>query len=145
MTEAGLPTGLCDDIAINVPPSNERTTCGTAPSVSKAARLRSSVVWVLAAIALFGATIAIMRLLQPMYREPAIRIARRHALEIYPRINLDQYTIFAPPRSDWFEEWGVYFRHKSQDTGFLILVRGGDVYNGNRVDVVVDHGWGNPP
>jgi len=80
-----------------------------------------------------------------MSRAAAIRIARQYALEVYPGIHLDEYAISAPTRSDWFEEWAVYFRHTSQNAGFLIDVAGGDLYNGNKVRVFVDNEWGNRP
>ncbi len=111
----------------------------------KTARPRISVRGLLVVVALVGVALALMRPLRPMSRATAIRIARQHAAGIYPGINLDEYAISAPTRSDWFEEWKVYFRHESRDQGFLIDVAGGDLYNGSKVRVFVDNEWGSRP
>ncbi len=111
----------------------------------KTARRRISVRGLLVVIALVGVTLALIRPLRPMSRTTAIRIARQHAVEVYPGIDLDEYAISASTRSDWFEEWGVYFRHKSQNAGFFIDVAGGDLYNGSKMRVFVDNRWGNRP
>ncbi len=105
-------------------------------------RPRVSVRGLLVAIALVGITLALISPLRPMSRETAIPIARQHALAFYPGINLNEFTISAPPRPDWFEEWEVYFHHKSRNAGFLITVTGGDFYNGSKVRVFVDNEWG---
>ena len=76
-----------------------------------------------------------------MRRETAIELATRHALKVYPDISLDEYVISAPTRPDWFTEWAVYFHHNSRNAGFLILVAGGDIYNGKAVRVSVNHRW----
>jgi hypothetical protein len=111
----------------------------------KTARPRISVRSLLVGIAVVGGTLGLLRPLGPMGRETAIRIASRHALEVYPGINLDEYSISAPSRSDWFEEWAVYFHSKSSESGFLIEVSGGDVYLGPEVTVFVDNAWGSQP
>lgn len=108
----------------------------------EAAKPRVSVRGLLVAIALLGVTLACLRHFQPMGREAAIRVARRHALEVYPGIHLDDYAISAPPRCDWWDEWSVSFRHQSRDAGFLIDVAGGDAYNGVNLRVSVDNEWG---
>jgi hypothetical protein len=111
----------------------------------KTARPRISVRSLLVCIAVVGVTLGLLRPLRPMGRETAIRIATRHVLEVYPGINLDEYSISAPSRPDWFEEWEVYFHSKSSDSGILIEVSGGDVYLGPNVNVFVDNTWGSQP
>jgi hypothetical protein len=111
----------------------------------KITKLHVSVRSLLIAIALVGLTLALIRPLRPMNRTTAIRIATQHALRVYPGIDLEEYAISAPTRSDWFEEWAVDFHHKSRDAGFLIDVAGGDVYNGSKVRVCIDHEWGRRP
>jgi hypothetical protein len=112
----------------------------------KTMRLLASVQGMLVAIAVIGVVLAFIRFAAPVSRETAIRIARQHALETYPGIKLDEYAISAPTRSDWFEEWGVYFHHKSRNAGFLILIAGGDLYNdGGALRVNIDNEWGSLP
>jgi len=89
--------------------------------------------------------LALIRHSFPMSSATAIRIARQHALETCPGIELEAYSISAPSRSDWFEEWGVQFRHESGKSGFVILVTGGDIYNGSKVRVFLDRAWENKP
>lgn len=107
----------------------------------KLARLLVPALRLLLAIAIVGGTFTSTWLVRPMSREAAIRIAREHASKRYPGIDLDGYAISAR-RYDWFTEWGIYFRHKTRDAGFIIDVDGGDVYEGLKLRVFLDDEWG---
>jgi hypothetical protein len=96
-------------------------------------------------VALIGTELAVINPLRPMSRGRAIQIASDHASEVYRGIDPGQYSISAPSRPDWFEEWEVQFDHKSSTFGFLIGVEGGDIYNGRKVSVYVDNEWGKRP
>jgi hypothetical protein len=104
---------------------------------------RISVRGLLVTIALAAVTFAIVLHLRPVSKAAAIRIARQHALEAYPGINLDEYAISAPTRYDWCEEWYVDFQHKSRAAGFSIEVTGGDIYTGGKARVFIEDEWGN--
>jgi hypothetical protein len=113
----------------------------------KTAKLRISISLrgLLATIALAAVAFALVLHLRPVSKATAIRIARRHALETYPGINLDEYAISAPPRYDWGEEWYIEFRHKSRNAGFDIEVAGGEIYTGGNVRAYIDEEWGDRP
>lgn len=104
--------------------------------------LLAEIPFMLAAIAVIGVVLALIIAVRPMGKETAIRIASQHALLVYPRIKLDEYWISAPPRADWLTEWTVEFNHKSDGSGFVILVTGGDLYNGSKMKVDLDRSWG---
>jgi len=104
--------------------------------------VRLSVRGLLVSVAFVGIALALMRFLRPMDSETAIRIASQHAKKVYVGIDLEQYSVSAPRRSDWFEEWLITFSHKSGAAGFSITVAGGDLYNGSDHRVRVDNEWG---
>ena len=110
----------------------------------KPPRIRFTVRRLLVCIAVLGVAFAILRAVRPISKERAIQIAAQHVLRTYPRINFDTYTISAS-RADWLDEWTVTFTSKNGNFGCLVLVAGGDVYNGSKVSVVEDNSWGNPP
>jgi hypothetical protein len=93
-------------------------------------------------IAVACLALGVIAALQPMSRETAIDIAKRHALAAYPGIQLVDFRISVPSRADLFTEWSVEFDHKSSGFGFIINVHGGDIYNGWNLRTHVDNEWG---
>jgi hypothetical protein len=99
----------------------------------------------LISIVVAGLVLAFLRHFSPVGSSTAIEIAVKHAHEVYPGIDLDGYSINVPSRADWCEEWAVNFHHRSTDSGFLVVVTGGDFWNGPKVRVYVDNEWGAHP
>jgi hypothetical protein len=140
ISHQGVTVSSCKSVS-----SYEHAKVETSPDIIHAASSRSVIGRVLAVSVLISITLRILWLLKPMEKAVAIGIAKQHALKVYPGMNFAEYSIQAPTRSDWFEEWRVNFIHKSRDAGMLTIVRGGDCYQGRKVEISVIDIWGELP